>query len=72
MYSKKKLYLFGHPRATLVFSKLQGIQYHFPENFSCNLKLYDSEVRIFSDSSLHRIFDSENFRPLSSRNGNIV
>ena len=28
----------------------------FPENFSCNLKFYESEN--FSDSSLHRIFDS--------------
>ena len=34
------LYLFGHPRATWVFSKLQGLQQKFPENFSCNLKFY--------------------------------
>ena len=56
----KKIYLFGHPRATWVFSKLQGIQYYFPENFtSYNLKFYESDN--FSDSSLHRIFGSENF-----------
>ena len=55
----KKNYLFGHPRETWVFSKLQGIQYHFPENFtSYNLKFYDSDN--FSDSSLHRILGSEN------------
>ena len=52
----KNLYLFGHPRATLV----QGLQYYFPENFSWNLKFYLSDS--FSDSSLRRIFDSENFR----------
>ena len=27
------LYLFGHPRATWVFSKLKGLQQKFPENF---------------------------------------
>ena len=32
----------------------------FPENFRCNLKLYESKN--FSDSSLYRIFESENFR----------
>ena len=37
-----------------------------PENFSCNLKFYESDS--FSDSSLHRIFDSENFRfPFSTK-----
>ena len=51
-----------------MFSKLQGVQYYFPENFSCNLKFYESDS--FSDSSLHRIFDSENFRfPFSTKNG---
>ena len=53
----KNLCLFGHPRATRVFPKLQGLQYYFPENFSCNLKFYESDS--FPDSSLHRIFDSD-------------
>ena len=35
-------------------------QYYFPENFSCNLKYYESKN--FSDSSLHHTFESENFR----------
>ena len=48
------LYLFGHPRATWAFSKLQGLQYDFPENFRCNLPLNESEN--FSDSSLHEHF----------------
>ena len=48
-------------------------------NFSCNLRIYESEN--FSDSSLHRIFDSENFRfsflyekelNLGSEKGNII
>ena len=26
------LYLFGHPRATWAFSKLQGLQYDFPKS----------------------------------------
>jgi len=47
----QNLYLFGHPRATLVFSKLQGLQYYFPETFRCSLKIYEREN--FSDSSLH-------------------
>ena len=50
-------------------SKLQakGLQYHFPENFSRNLKFYESDS--FSDSSVHRIFDSENVRfPFSTKN----
>ena len=36
------------------------LQYYFPENFSRNLKFYESNS--FSDSSLQRIFESENFR----------
>ena len=56
----KKVYLFGHPRRTWVFSKLQGLQYYFPENFRCNLTFYESEN--FSYSSLHHVFESENFR----------
>ena len=33
----------------------------FPENFRCNLKLYERKKK-FSYSSLYRIFESENFR----------
>ena len=63
----KNLYLFGDPRVTRVFSKLQGLQNYFPENFSCNFNFYESDS--FSDSSLHCIFDSENFRfPFSTKN----
>ena len=41
--------------------------YHFPENFRCNLKFYESEN--FSDSSFHRIFESENLGfPFSAKN----
>ena len=58
---------FGRPRATWVFSKLQGLRYYFPENFRCNFKFYRNEN--FSDSSLHRIFESDNFRfPFSTKN----
>ena len=40
------------------------------EHFSLNLKFYESDS--FSGSSLHRIFDSENFRfPFSTKNGQI-
>ena len=66
--ARSDLYLFGHPRATWVFSKLQGLRYYFPENFSYDLKFYESDS--FCDSSLHRIFDSENFRfPFSTKSG---
>ena len=41
------LYLFGHPRGTRVFSKLQGLQHYLPENLRYNLTYYDSEN--FSD-----------------------
>ena len=62
-----KWYLFGHPRGTWFFSKLQGIQYYFPENFRCNLTYYKSED--FSDSSLHHTSESKTFRFLfSSKN----
>ena len=44
-----------------------GPRYYFPENFRCNFRFYESEN--FSDSSLHRIFESENFRfPFSTKN----
>ena len=56
----KYLYLFCHPGGTWVFSKLQGLQYYFPEKFRCNLTYYESEK--FSDSFLHHIFESKNFR----------
>ena len=35
-------------------------QYYFPENFRCNLALYESEI--FFYSSLHHIFESNHFR----------
>ena len=48
-------------------SKLQGLQYYFSENFRCNLTYSESEN--FSDSSLHHIFESENFRlPFFTKN----
>ena len=54
------LYLFRYPRATEIFSKLLGLQYYFPENFSrCNLKLYEDED--FSDSSLYQIQNCSGF-----------
>ena len=37
---------------SVIFSKLQGLQYYFPENFRCKLKFFESDH--FSDSSLHR------------------
>ena len=54
------MYLFSNPRATWVLSKLQGLQYYFLENLDAILKVYESED--FSYSSLHRTFESENFR----------
>ena len=63
----KILYLFGHPRANRVFSKLQGPQYYFTENFRCNLKFYESKN--LSDSSLHLNFASQNCRfPFYTKN----
>ena len=35
-------------------------QCYFPENFGCNLALYESEI--FFDTSLHHIFESNHFR----------
>ena len=50
-----------------MLSKLQGLQYYFPQHFSCNLKFY--EIENSSDSSLHRNFDSENLRfPFPAKN----
>ena len=49
-----------------MFSKLQGPPYYFSENFRCSFKFYDSAN--FSDSSLNRIFESENVRfPFSTK-----
>ena len=43
-----------------------GPQYYFAENFGYNFRFYESKN--FSDSSLHRIFDCENFRfPFSTK-----
>ena len=39
----RRLVRFGHSRATDVFSKLQELQYYFPDNFRCNLKFYESK-----------------------------
>ena len=52
--------MFGDPRETWVFSKLQGVQYYFLENFSRKWTFYESEKS--SDSSLHHIFEFENFK----------
>ena len=51
-----------------LFSKLQGLQYYFPDNFRCNLKFYESKnfSRVRKD---RHIFESENFRfPFSTKN----
>ena len=49
------------------FRNYLGPQYYFPENFRCTFRFYESEN--FSDSSLHRIFESENFKcPFSMKN----
>ena len=49
------------------FGNYLGPQYYFPENFRCIFRSYESEN--FSDCSLHRIFESENFRfPFSMKN----
>ena len=42
------------PRGTWVFSKLQGLEYYFPDNFRCNLTFCEREN--FSDSPFHHIF----------------
>ena len=50
------MYLFGHPRGTY-----KGfINMNFPENFRSNLTYNEREN--FCDSSLHHIFESENFK----------
>ena len=48
MYSKQRyenLHLFGHPRGTWGFSKLQGLQCYFSENFRCSWTFYESEKK---------------------------
>ena len=42
------------------FRNYKGLQYYFPEKCRCNLAHYEKEN--FFDSSLHHIFESENFR----------
>ena len=41
------------------FRNLHGLQSYLPENLRCNCTFYESEN--FSYSSLHQIFESENF-----------
>ena len=53
------MYLFGHPRG-LSFFEITGASVYFTENFRYNLTHYQSEN--FTDSFLHHIFESENFR----------
>ena len=53
----KKLYLFGHPRGTYIRA---SIIKNLPENFRSNLTYNEREN--FCDSSLHHIFESENFK----------
>ena len=62
MHSKwrYKIYIYSVDLGERESSKLQGLQYYFPENFRCNLTYYISEN--FPDSPLHHIFESENFR----------
>ena len=47
-----------------------GLQYDFPENFRCNLSFNEREN--FSDSSLHDILESENFRFLFSAKNSVT
>ena len=58
MYSEwhyKSLYLFGHPRGTWVFSKLQGLRIIFPKIVAAILKIVALRKWEFFDSPLHRI-----------------
>ena len=52
--------ILGELKSFRNYKSLQGLQYYFPENVRCNLTFYESEN--FSDSSLHHILESENFR----------
>ena len=45
-------------------------QYYYPENFRCNLRYHESEN--FADSSLHHIFESENFSFLFSTKNSLT
>ena len=62
-------YLFGvgYPRGTRVFSKLQGLLYHFSENFRCNLTFYQSE-NFFPLSTTFQNPKNLSF-PFSAKNG---
>ena len=54
-------------RDDLSLETLEGFKYYFAATFTCNLTYY--EIETFSYSSLHRIFQSENFRfPFFSKN----
>ena len=59
------LYMFGHPRGTWVFSKLQGPQYYFPENFRGNLTYYES-------SNFSYFFSPLYFRIILNFRGNLT
>ena len=52
--------ILGELKSFRNYKSLQALQYYFPENVRCNLTFYESEN--FSDSSLHHILESENFR----------
>ena len=52
--------ILGELKSFRNYQSLQALQYYFPENVRCNLTFYESEN--FSDSSLHHILESENFR----------
>ena len=46
----------------------KGLRIIFPQNLRCNFKFYESKN--FSDSSPHRLLESENFRfPSSTKKG---
>ena len=45
--------VFGHPRRTWIFSKLQGLQHYYSENFRCNLTFYEREKFSVFLSPLH-------------------
>ena len=71
MHSKRRYQIFFcHPRGISVFSKLQGLQYFFFENFKCILTFYESKN--FFDSSLHHILESENFRFRFSKKNSVT
>ena len=52
------------------FRNYEGFGIIFPKRFRCNVKFYESEI--FSDSSLHHILESENFRFLLSKKKSVT